>query len=162
MSIDVHQEEALRLLTACQFYEDFGEAELAVVMQFLDIRTGERGDVLFFEGEPADAMYVVGEGRVELLVNDDDEQARLVGWLGPAESFGELALLLRGRRMITVRATGPVTLYELSVPSFLRMRAHHPDVCLLIIMAIIKRFGRIVDHNQQIFRKVLLGQLSKL
>lgn len=155
-------EEVTRLLQQCHFFEDFGEAELDIITQFLDIRTGERGDVLYFEGEQADALYVVGDGRVELLMNDDDGQARLVGWLGPAETFGELSLLMRGKRLLTVRATNQVVLYELSIPSFLRLRAQHPDACLLVIMAIIKRFSRIVDANQQIFKKVLLGQLARV
>ena len=162
MAIETKQEDVVQLLKNCQFFEDFGEQELGVMTQFLDIRTGDRGDVLFFEGEQADALYVVGNGRVELLMNDGHDQARLVGWLGPSESFGELSLLLRGKRMVTVRATNPVVLFELSVPSFLRMRAHHPDVCLLLIMAIIKRFGRLVDSNQQIFKQVLLGQLNRV
>ncbi len=162
MAVVTNPEDAIQLLKHCQFFEDFGEAELAVVIQFLDVRTGDRGDVLFFEGEQADALYVVGAGRVELLINDDNEQARLVGWLGPSESFGEMALLLRSKRLVTVRATNVVTLYELSVPSFLRMRAHHPDVCLLLIMAIVKRFGRIVETNHTLFKKALLDQLSKV
>lgn len=157
-----NSEDVTRLLQQCHFFEDFGEAELEVITQFLDIRTGERGDVLYFEGEQADALYVVGEGRVELLMNDDDGQARLVGWLGPAETFGELSLLMRGKRLLTVRATNQVVLYELSIPSFLRLRGQHPDACLLVIMAIIKRFSRIVDANQQIFKKVLLGQLARV
>ena len=162
MTSEVRHEEVAQLLKQCQFFEDFGEQELGVVTRFLDVRTGQKGDVLFYEGEQADALYIIGDGRVELLINDDNDQVRLIGWLGPSESFGEFALLTRGKRLVTVRATNNVVLYELSVPSFLRMRAHPPDVCLLLIMATVKRFGRMMETNHTLFKQVLLSQLSRI
>ncbi len=150
------------LLRHSPFFADFGLAELNIVTQYMDVRTGQRGDVLYFEGEPSDGMYIVGAGRVELLLNGDDGTARLVGWLGPAESFGELALLNPGKRLLTVRATNEVTLYELSVDSFMRMRAQHPDVCLLLIMSAVKRFGKVMEASHEIFRRTLLKQLERV
>lgn len=162
MSIDYNAHEAENLLRHCEFFQDFSPDDLEVLTQYIDIRNGHRGDVLYFENEQADAMYVVAQGRVELLINDEDGQPRLVGWLGPAESFGELALLLRGRRMVTVRATNDVLLYELSLASFMRMRTNHPDVCLLVVMSGVKRFGQVMSASQDLLRRFMLHQLSRV
>jgi hypothetical protein len=43
-------------------------------------------------GEPGDAMYVVAEGLVLAKV-EEDGRARHLGWIGPGEIFGEMALL---------------------------------------------------------------------
>lgn len=155
------EQQAEAVLRHCELLQDFSPGDLQSLSAYLDIRTGQRGDVLFFEGEPADAMYIVADGRLELLMNDDQDQPRLVGWLGPAESFGELALLLRGRRMLTVRATNRVTLYELNVESFMQLRLQHPDVCLLLVMSIVKRFGHVLTSSQSLIRRVMIGQLNR-
>jgi len=161
MSIE-NARQAESLLRHCAFFQDFTPADLSVITHYLDIRTGQRGDVLYFEQEQADAMYVVAQGRVELLINDDTEQPRLVGWLGPAETFGEMALLLRGQRMLTVRATNGVLLYELSLESFLKMRTDHPDVCLLVVMSGVKRFGDVMNTSQGLLRRFMLNELNRL
>lgn len=158
----IHQQDARQVLRHCAFFDDFSDEDIAVVVQYIDLRTGKQGDVLFYEDEPAEALYIISHGKIELLVNDDHNQPRLVGWLGPSESFGELALLMRGKRLVTVRASNDVTLYELGVASFLKMRAHHPEVCLLIVMAIVKRFSTMVNDNHALFKRILLDQLHRL
>ena len=162
MATTADSQQALRVLRQCPFFEDFGNDELLLLTEFLDVRSGQRGDVLYFEGERGDAMYIVGQGRLELLVNDDAEHARLVGWLGPTESFGELALLLRNKRMLTVRATNDVSLYELSYESFVDLRTQYPEVCLTLVMSIVKRFGNVLSASQELLRGIMLSQLARI
>lgn len=162
MALTVDSQQALHILRQCAFFEDFGPDELVIVADFLDVRSGQRGDVLFFEGERGDSMYIVGQGRLELLVSDHEEHARLVGWLGPTESFGELGLLLQNKRMLTVRATNEVALYELSHQSFLAMRAQYPEVALMVVMAIVRRFGSLLEGSQQLLRELMLNQLNRI
>lgn len=162
MPLNVDSQQALRILRQCPFFEDFGTEELLILTNFLDLRTGQRGDVLYFEGEGGDSMFIVGQGRLELLVNDDSQNARLVGWLGPTESFGELSILLQSPRMLTVRATNEVALYELSTRSFNAMRAQYPEVSLTLAMSVIKRFGHVMTATQTLMRSLMLAQLARV
>ncbi len=69
--------------------EDFDELARAIAPRRL-----AAGEVLFREGEPGDAAYVeVGGRKIRLAM------------IGPGALVGELALLDRGRRSATVRAT---------------------------------------------------------
>lgn len=63
------------------------------------------GAVLFCEGEPGQAMYVVAEGEV-IVETNEHELARL----GPGTFFGEIALVTDLPRSATVRAVGRVEL----------------------------------------------------
>lgn len=63
------------------------------------------GGVLFCEGEPGAAMYVVAEGEV-IVESNAHELARL----GPGTFFGEIALVTDLPRSATVRAVGRVEL----------------------------------------------------
>ena len=84
MALNVDSQQALRVLRQCAFFEEFGHEELRIVADFLDVRGGQRGDVLYFESERGDSMYIVGQGRLELLVTDHEDHARFVGSLGDA------------------------------------------------------------------------------
>lgn len=62
----------------------------------------EAGEVLFEQGDPADALYLVLEGRIGVVVNGEARAS-----LGVGECFGELGLVERAPRSATARALQP-------------------------------------------------------
>jgi putative ABC transport system ATP-binding protein len=62
--------------------------------------------VIIHEGEAGGELFLISEGEVE-VVREDHEVARL----GPAEFFGEAALLSGNPRNATVVATEPLDAY---------------------------------------------------
>ncbi len=72
------------------------------------------GESVFTAGEVGDRFYVVEEGSVEILDGD-----RLVRTMGPGEGFGEIALLGRTTRTMTVRATDQTRLLGICAADFL-------------------------------------------
>jgi CRP-like cAMP-binding protein len=77
-----------------------GLAETATMRHF------ERGDVIIREGEQGEELFLISEGEVEVM-RQDHEVARL----GPAEFFGESALISGEPRNATVIATEALDAY---------------------------------------------------
>ena len=76
------------------------------------VRVGP-GETVVAEGQPADAFYVVQNGRLEVF----EGEAR-VRELGAGDHFGEIALLFDVARTATVRTTTPCRLFSLDRPAF--------------------------------------------
>jgi CRP-like cAMP-binding protein/Zn-dependent protease len=74
------------------------------------------GQDIVVQGQPGDAFYALGSGRVEVL-----ENGRRRNVLGPGAWFGEVALLLDVPRTATVRALTPVRAYRLDRGGFDRL-----------------------------------------
>jgi CRP-like cAMP-binding protein len=72
------------------------------------------------------------------------------------DSFGELSLLLRGQRLMGVRATSDVTLLDLSAATFRSLKQQEPELCLIIVMAIVRRLGRELDESREVMKRVML------
>ena len=51
------------------------------------------GDVLFREGDPSEAMYLVVSGRLRISTSSPDDGQRTLGEVSPGEIVGELGLL---------------------------------------------------------------------
>ncbi len=67
-----------------------------------------RGDVLFREGDVADALYVVLRGRLAIAIaNPIDHRETVVSLMEPGELFGEMAMLDEGTRSAMARALEP-------------------------------------------------------
>jgi Cyclic nucleotide-binding domain len=70
------------------------------------------GDVVVRQGAPADKFFIIVEGEVE-VVREDDGESRRLATLGKGQFFGEIAILRDTPRMATVRAITPTTLFAM-------------------------------------------------
>ncbi|MGH7862712.1 MAG: AAA family ATPase [Candidatus Dormibacteraceae bacterium] len=63
-----------------------------------------KGSTIIRQGESGDAMYVIGEGRCEVMVEDPPGHSVVIAILGPGDFFGEMALIAEEPRTATIRA----------------------------------------------------------
>lgn len=84
-------------------------------MQELNFTTG---DVVYREGDPGDAVYVVQSGSVEVTRMVDGEVACL-SVFGPGEIFGETGVLCDRPHSTTVTALSETSLLEVDKATFL-------------------------------------------
>lgn len=85
----------------------------------------QAGEVIVLEGDPADSMHFILDGRVGIMVNAGGSPVR-VRSLGPHTTIGEMGLMTRQRRSATIEAELPSVLYELSANAYERMKREDP------------------------------------
>jgi len=73
-----------------------------------------RGRMLFQEGDPGDALYVMISGKIKLVRKANDGRENLLAVLGPGEMFGELSVFDPGPRSTAAMAVTKVKLLRLS------------------------------------------------
>jgi CRP/FNR family cyclic AMP-dependent transcriptional regulator len=95
------------------------------------------GDVIFAEGQPADFMYAVKSGEVELVID-----GRVIETVGPDGFFGELALADREQRSATARAKTACELVPINEKQFLFMVGETPFFSLTVIRKLAERLRR--------------------
>ncbi len=91
-----------------------------------------RGDVLFWEGERGDAMYLIRAGRVVVL-KGDLEAPTVLGYRGPGEMIGEMALLEGQTRSATNIALSELRLLRIDRDGFRELIRANPDISLTIM-----------------------------
>jgi putative ABC transport system ATP-binding protein len=106
---DIMLDNELRVAEFLKGVEPFSAlnpADLTRIAETATLRHYEPGEVIVREGDAGDNLFLISEGEVE-VVRHDHEVARL----GPAEFFGEAALISGEPRNATVIATEPVDAY---------------------------------------------------
>ncbi len=81
------------------------------------------GERIIRAGDPADALYLISKGEVEVTIN-----GQRINTLGPGEFFGEMALLSGDRRSADVTALDYSRLARLSGRDFHRFLSQHPEI----------------------------------
>jgi CRP/FNR family cyclic AMP-dependent transcriptional regulator len=95
----------------------------------------DAGTVLLTEGSTSGQLYVLSEGRVEVLRGDT--QVATVGDRGAV--FGEMSVLLNRPHTATVKALTPVSVFVFSdAASFLRA---HPEIAFLLCRLLAERLN---------------------
>lgn len=87
------------------------------------------GEILFNEGDPADAAYVIMDGEADIL-SQTDAGLSVVGTLHSNELVGELGVLTKAPRAATIRAKGQLRALRISDDLFLKLLGDNPEVAL--------------------------------
>jgi CRP/FNR family transcriptional regulator, cyclic AMP receptor protein len=121
MVVGVDPRKVASLLAEVELFGDLDDSTRLAIAAQARRRVVERGQVLFWQDEPGESMFVLLEGAVKLVVSSRDggvvELARLVA---PA-SFGELAVLDGGPRSATAEAVERSTLVAITRAEVLRL-----------------------------------------
>ena len=111
-------------LTAFELFADLPEAELDELETIMGEVERDAGAPIVTHGDVGYVLYAIEAG--EAVVARDGVAGEHV--LGPGEVFGEVALLVTGRRTATVTARTPMRLLSLFDGDFRRCRARLPEL----------------------------------
>lgn len=93
----------------------------------------EAGRILFEQGDPCDYLYVIVDGEIEITRNQANGAPRVLATLGPAASFGEIALFGEEGRSAGARASQDTTLLGIEKDPLLQLIHEHPTISISII-----------------------------
>jgi len=96
------------------------------------------GETIVRQGETGDCMYVIQQGKVEVLREGGGRTIRLTE-LGAGEIFGEMALYEKTPRSATVRAVGEVRVLTVDKRTFLRRVQEDPSLAFNVLRALSAR-----------------------
>lgn len=97
-------------------------------------KTFRGGETIFREGDPADCLYVVKEGTVDITLGN-----RLLKPLGSGEIFGEMALIDGSPRSADAVARTDVTLIPVNEKQFVFLVGQLPYFALGVMRVLAER-----------------------
>jgi SulP family sulfate permease len=108
--------------------------QLAAVCQRLDV---DKDAIIAAQGEPANSMHFILEGRVGIIVNMDDGRSIRVRSLGPHTTIGEMGLITSQLRSATIRAEVPSVLYALSAEAYERIKRDNEPLAQALLTYVV-------------------------
>jgi anion transporter len=111
-----------------------------VLGKFEEISFGA-GTIIFAQGDPGDAFYVIESGGVQVLLGAGGERSEIIGALGPLDCFGEMALLSGEPRSATIVAVKETALWKLSCEAWNELIQKHPTWLLQFCATLSKKLA---------------------
>jgi len=101
---------------------------------------------LYRQGESGDTLYVVREGRLE-LVREDPPPAETLGSIGPGEAVGELGLLTDAARALSVRSIRDCELLALDREDLVGLLGYSPDFAIGLLRVLGDRVRTVAGNR---------------
>ncbi len=114
------------------------------------------GDIICYEDDPGDELYIVVSGQVQVVTGFGSETHRVLAINGEGEAVGMMAILDDIPRSATLRAHGgPVRLLILSADEFKRILRERPEMAAEVIR-VLSRLLR--DTNKRLQENQALSE----
>src|ERR1051325_9458245 len=108
-------------------FPNIPEAQLGELVDRAVVENLGKDAVVFREGDPADAFYLIRNGMVKIAKKSGDKEV-VLSYLVAGNFFGESALFSELARTATVTTIFPSDLIKLSKRDFDRFLAAHPEL----------------------------------
>ena len=125
-------------------------------------RTFDRGEFIFHEGDPGNALFVVAAGLVKVFVSSPEGDEMVLVTLPPGEVFGELTLIGGDRRSASAEAVERTTVLVLTRPVFLRLLQEHPSLTDALLRSLAQVILRLTEQASDLVFLDLYGRVAKL
>jgi CRP-like cAMP-binding protein/Fe-S-cluster-containing hydrogenase component 2 len=125
-----YRERAVRVTAAdLELFRGVPDSFIENLIPLCEIQRYElRGIALVTQGEPGDAFYIVRDGFVQVVRDNEDGARRVLAYLRAGEYFGEMALFETGVRWASVLTAGKCEVIRIGRDDFLRLCADYPQI----------------------------------
>ena len=111
----------------------------------LTISKHGKGQVVFAQGDPADSVFYIREGRVKITVMSDQGKEAVVAFLKAGDFIGEGCLTGRPRRVSTARAVEDSIITRMDKATMVRVLRDEPNFSELFTAHLLARTLRVEE-----------------
>jgi CRP/FNR family cyclic AMP-dependent transcriptional regulator len=111
-----------------------------------------KNEVIFTQGDPADAVFYIQKGKVKIAVVSEQGKEAIVAILGPDEFFGEGSLNRQPLRMGTAAAMSESAIMRVEKAAMIRVLHEQPTFSEMFMSHLLERTVRVEqDLVDQLF-----------
>lgn len=135
--------DPVEVLLATPLFKDLGRAEVEELLPHIRQREFAAGEMVWQEGEPATALYVVASGQLKSHRVSRDGTEVVLSFTAGGELAGEVGLFHPGgRRLVSVTAMEPTTCLIISGSHLMAFMARHPPAMQWMLERLSEMAGR--------------------
>jgi CRP-like cAMP-binding protein len=153
-------ESAVEALAHVRLFVGLDRSTLARLASGARTRRFRRGEVLFHQGDPGDALFIVTAGAVKILLPSEDGDEAILATVRPGEFFGELALIDGAPRSATAVALEPTETLVLPRDRFRELVETEAAARDALFAALAGELRRLTHHVEELHFLDITGRLA--
>lgn len=154
-------EKAPQLLSEIELFSELNEPELREIAKLAQARRLPADSTVFYEGDPADAVFVVVNGKVKVVTTSSDGKEFILSVLGAGQVFGEMGLLEAAPRSASVVTSTEVELLVIKREDFDHLLTSSPGISRKLMAILSRRLRRANSKMESLAYMDVAGRLAR-
>ncbi|MCX6032980.1 MAG: Crp/Fnr family transcriptional regulator [Chloroflexi bacterium] len=150
------------LLRRVPYFSGLSDELLAALAAVAIERRYARGEMVFLEGDPCTALYVVARGEVKIFKVSPQGREQVLHQLGPGSTFNDVAALDGGPNPASVATTADATLLCIPRAELRRLAQAYPALAWALIESLAHRARHLVVMVEDLALRSVKARLAKL
>ena len=147
-------------LRACQLFSGLPPGDLAAVAEFTVVKSLEKGDYLFREGEPAQGFYIVQKGAINVHRVNAAGKEQVIQIFRAGDSFAEATLATLTGYPADARAVEASQVLLVQKSGFLALLKRQPELALRMLGAMSAHLRDLVGQLEDLALKDVETRLA--
>ncbi|WP_018248574.1 Crp/Fnr family transcriptional regulator [Orenia marismortui] len=124
------------------YFKELKAADLAEIDKLVITKTHQKGEIIFFEGEVGEALFLVKSGKVKLLKMVESGEEQIINIVKRGDIFAEVVLFDNGDYPATAIAMEDTEIGMIKGKDIEKLMYQIPEIALKILKVMSKRLRR--------------------
>ncbi len=135
-------------------FSDLTPKELTEVEKIVHRRRYKKNENIIHTGDPGLGMYIIVNGSVEIVEEDEKAGKRILAKLSDGSFFGDMALLDEDPRSASAIALVDSDIMGFFRPDFLDLIYRKPKLGIKVLLALARVIGERLRHTNELLAKI--------
>lgn len=136
--------------TKVPIFQNLDCDEVLTLVKQIQHKRYKKGDVIFSEGESADTLYFVNDGKIKLYKYNKDGKEQIFHILSDGDFFGELDLIKTSEYKFNSKAIDDVKICTLRKSEVKSIILRNPEIALKLLESVGERLSAIENLAQNL------------
>jgi CRP-like cAMP-binding protein len=120
-------------------------------------RSYAEDETIFWEGDPAEWLVIVVEGRVKMIKHSESGRETILTTFGPGQIVGEVGVLIGDAYPASAQAIEPSVTVSLRRAEYVDLVRTHPDLA----WALLQELGRRLQNAHETIRSLAVEKVER-
>ncbi len=139
-----------------EYFDDLSENILKDIAEHMHLREYQRGDVLFWEGDPCDGLHIVEHGSAKIFKLSPQGRQYIVRILQEGDTFAEVPAFDEGSNPVNVEALETCRVWVIDIQKLRELTMAHP----VFAQKVLVNFGKMLRGMVRMVSEMAFYQVT--
>jgi CRP/FNR family transcriptional regulator len=126
------------------------------------LRRCQRGEILFWEGDPCNGLYIIRQGSVKLFKISPNGRELIIRALEDGATFNEVPVFDNGRNPVNAAALEECEIWVVEAEPIRAALRQYPEMCQAVIQNLSKNLRMLVQKVEELSFYQVTNRLARL
>jgi CRP-like cAMP-binding protein len=152
----------LEFLQSTPYFSGLSSDELDSIRQLIFEKNADRGEMVVFEGEPAEVLYFVASGAVKVFKMSAEGKEQILNIMRPGNAINEVSIFDGDPNPTSAQTMGPAVLYGIRKLDLETILQDYPQVAQNTVRVLASRVRHLVSLVEDLSFKHVIGRVAKI